>query len=243
MIEQLTNTLLLHMDGNREPGEPLRYLEIGVDNGHTFVEILATTPTGREVIKVGVDPYGVFQDGITRMTSQMFFALNETFWHQEFDIIYIDGCHFSPIVDQEISERLKILKPNGVILLDDTIPLKESSGTVCPEDLVKYCEKVSYPMGIDHTEADKHFSGYPHVQGDVWKSVAKLRMRNPDVSICSVGNMCTTLVMRGQQELIDEIPPEEMDWNFYANNINEILQPVTSFDDIANYVKKNENLR
>ena len=241
MVEQFINTLILHMDddSNRHIKEPIRYLEIGVDTGNTWTQILTTTPKGREVIKVGVDPYGKYTDGITRMTSQMFFAINEGFQKQEFDIIYIDACHFSYIVDQEVAESFKILRKNGIVLLDDTIPLEEASGTVHAEDLVSYCDKVSYPIGIDHTEAVQEFSGYPHVQGDVWKSVAKLRMKNPELSICSIGSLCTTMIMRGKQDLMEKVADEDINWDFYLKNNKEILQQVKVWDDINHYLNAN----
>ena len=241
MVEQLINSLINYMDGDtdRPSAEPLRYLELGVDNGNTWVEIPTKTSSGREIIKVGVDPYGKYTENITRMTSQMFFAINEGFWKQEFDIIYIDALHYSYIVDQEIRESLKILRKNGVILMDDTIPLKEASGTVYAEDMVSYCEKVSYPMALNHSEADLHFSGYPHVQGDVWRSLAKIRMRNPELSIRSVEPLCTSLLMKGKQTLMDNVPDDQLNWDFFVKHNEEILQKISTWEDLDHYLNAN----
>jgi hypothetical protein len=217
-------------------------LELGVDYGHTFSEISGKTTLGKEIIKVGVDPYGTYTDGITRMTSQMYFALNKTFWHNEFDIIYIDACHFAPIVNQEIKESLEILKPNGMILLDDTVPQVEESQRVLAEDLVTYCEKVSYPVNTSHTEAVPHFTGYPHVQGDVWKSVAEIRMTRPDLSVCSLMPLCTTFVIRGKQDLIKKIPNTEMNWEYYTSNLDVILNPIETMEQLGSFIEINTEL-
>ena len=242
MIDNVINSLFLHMDQARNPSQPLGYLEIGVDYGHTFGGIRDKLPSGTDIMKVGIDPYGTYTEGVTRMTSQMYFALNKTFWHHKFDIIYIDGCHFAPIINQEIEESLKILNPNGIILLDDTVPQTEESQRVVPEDLVSYCESVSFPVNISHTEAVPCFTGYPHVQGDAWKSVAALRMTRPDLSICSSPPWCTTFVMRGEQELIKERAYEKMDWEYYRSHFNDILNPIQTMAQLESYVKKNEGI-
>jgi len=242
MINDVINSLFLRMADTRHLSRPLQYLEIGVDYGHTFGNILEKLPCGTDIRKVGVDPYGTYTEGVTRMTSQMYFALNEVFWHHKFDVIYIDGCHFAPIVDQEIEQSLKILNPNGIILLDDTIPLTEESQRVTPEGFVDYCESVSFPVNTSHIEAVPSLTGYPHVQGDAWKSVARLRMTRRDVSICSATNWCTTFVMRGEQELIKEVGYEKMDWEYYKLNFKDILNPVITQDEFESYMKKNEGI-
>lgn len=242
MIAHVINEIFNHLGELGETEEPLRYLELGVDYGHTFSEISEKTTSGKEIIKVGVDPYGTYTDGVTRMTSQMYFALNGAFWRNEFDIVYIDACHFAPIVNQEIKESLEILKPNGMVLLDDTVPQIEESQRVLAEDLVAYCEKVSYPVNTSHTEAVPHFTGYPHVQGDVWKSVAEIRMTRPDLSVCSSMPLCTTFVMKGKQDLIKKIPNTEMNWEYYTSNLDVILNPIKTMEQLRNFIETNTEL-
>ena len=93
----------------------INYLEIGVDEGLTFDKIKAEY-NGIRVEKDGVDPYGEYTNNVHRMTSQVFFALNRQFWKKTYDVVFIDGCHFSPIVDEEIESSLKVLRPGGVII-------------------------------------------------------------------------------------------------------------------------------
>ena len=58
-----------------------------------------------------------FQDRteILRLTSDKFFEKNK----KEFDIIYIDGSHHSKDVKKDFENSIKIIKKNGIIILDD----------------------------------------------------------------------------------------------------------------------------
>ena len=75
-----------------ESSQPLRYLEIGVHKGETFQSVSSRIKE-IEVIKEGVDPYGPFSH-VHRMTSQVFFAINETFWKKKYDVIF-NICPYS----------------------------------------------------------------------------------------------------------------------------------------------------
>ncbi len=52
---------------------------------------------------------------ILRLTSDKFFEKNK----KEFDIIYIDGSHHSKDVKKDFENSIKIIKKNGLIILDD----------------------------------------------------------------------------------------------------------------------------
>ena len=65
--------------------------------------------------KVGVDPYS---GGNFRGTSDEFFSKN----NEKFDCIFIDGLHEYEQVCRDISNSLKILNKNGIILLHDCLP-------------------------------------------------------------------------------------------------------------------------
>ena len=222
-----------------ESSQPLRYLEIGVHKGETFQSVSSRIKE-IEVIKEGVDPYGPFSH-VHRMTSQVFFAINETFWKKKYDVIFLDALHFSPILDQEIGESLKILNEHGVLILDDTVPEKESSGSVEATSMVEWQKNLSYPLFKDYDpiceEASykyfKNFPGYPEVNGDCWKSVARIRMTRPDLKVGSIlppARGCT-LIVRGSQTLLASTPADQMDWDYFLNNHSNILQP-TSVEDV-----------
>jgi hypothetical protein len=84
------------------------YLEIGCFNNELFNFIKCKK-------KVGVDPYS---GGTIRKTSDDFFENNT----DKFDCIFIDGLHEYNQVKKDILNSLKILKPNGIIMLHDCLP-------------------------------------------------------------------------------------------------------------------------
>jgi len=243
MVDVINEALRIASNKKYNNDVPLRYLEIGVHTGATFNNVV-TKVSDREVIKEGVDPYGPF-NGVHRMTSQMFFALNEYFWKKKYDVIFIDAMHFSPITNQEIDESLKILKEPGMLVLHDTMPPKESSGTVTAESLVEYQKAVSNPLMQEYDPKDSYkyftnFPGFPDVNGDCWKSVVRIRMSRPDVKVCSFDEpyRCT-IVTRGTQPggLLDPVEPDEIDWNFFTQKYSGILN-IIDFSNFEKFVIK-----
>lgn len=91
------------------------YLEIGVQGKVCWDQINCT-------IKIGVEPIGdMFDERIKSMTSDQFFAQNDTM----FDIIFIDGDHDESQVSRDIVNALKFLRPGGAIVLHDAYPPAE----------------------------------------------------------------------------------------------------------------------
>ena len=86
------------------------YLEIGCFENENFDKINIES-------KTGVDPVS---GGTVRDTSDNFFLKNQIFY----DIIFIDGLHIYNQVRKDIANSLKFLKPNGIIILHDCLPLK-----------------------------------------------------------------------------------------------------------------------
>ena len=86
------------------------YLEIGCFENENFDKIYIES-------KTGVDPVS---GGTVRDTSDNFFLKNQIFY----DIIFIDGLHIYNQVRKDIANSLKFLKPNGIIILHDCLPLK-----------------------------------------------------------------------------------------------------------------------
>lgn len=92
------------------------YLEIGCDDDMLFSKINVLN-------KVGVDPY---TGGNVRKTSDEFFKLNKT----KFDLVFIDGLHYYEQVKKDIENSLDVLTPNGLILLHDCLPSRQSHQAV-----------------------------------------------------------------------------------------------------------------
>lgn len=92
------------------------YLEIGVDNGACFNNIVI-------INKVSVDPAIDYPHArpTFKMTSDEFFVSNE----KKFDIIFIDGLHHSDQVDKDIRNSINCLTDNGCILIHDSNPYSE----------------------------------------------------------------------------------------------------------------------
>ena len=120
------------------------YLEIGIENGHTFRAI-------KSLNKIGVDPSPKYQsDNIIIKTSDDFFADNK----QRFDSIFIDGMHQSDYVLRDFNNAIDILNLGGIIYLDDIFPVNEREQLKIP--IKHYYDKGILKYGEPWT-------------GDVWK--------------------------------------------------------------------------
>lgn len=138
-----------------------RYLEIGVQNpSQNFNKIQCE-------YKVSVDPNPNAQAQYI-LTSDKFFELiyrDEEFLieHKEqngfYDLIFIDGLHTSEQVEKDFQNALKILSPNGFIVLHDCNPEKEEH-TIVPRPTVT-----------------------GHWNGDIYKFACKLSINK---SFCTV---------------------------------------------------------
>lgn len=131
-----------------------RYLEIGVDRGWCFEQIICETKEGVDPGKDdgrsshGGDNSFAYENITYKTTSDDFFE-NYAPSLEKYDIIFIDGLHHSDQVDKDIQNSLQYLNEKGSIILHDCNPLTENSQIV------------------------------PRIQnfwhGDVWKSVVKFR--------------------------------------------------------------------
>lgn len=137
-----------------------RYLEIGVQNpAQNFDKINCE-------YKVGVDP-DLNADAIFRMDSDSFFRLIHSCVGEfigtpktgldsiptKYDLVFIDGLHTAEQVQKDFENALKILSPNGFIVLHDCNPQKEEH-TIVPR-----------PTARGHWNGDVwryavHFHGY-----------------------------------------------------------------------------------
>ena len=102
--------------------------------------------------KVGVD---TVSGGTIRKTIDEFFTDNS----DKFDCIFIDGLHHYSQVKKDIQNSLKILKPDGIILLHDCLPNNHF------EQAVPRCQ-ITW-------------------NGDVWKAIVECRVKeNIDTYTC-----------------------------------------------------------
>lgn len=95
-----------------------RYLEIGVQRGHTFSKM--DFP-----VKVGVDP-DKRSAATVHMGSDNYFATLDP--DTKFDLIFIDGLHHADQVVRDVENALKHLSEGGVIVCHDCDPPTKISG-------------------------------------------------------------------------------------------------------------------
>ena len=118
------------------------YLEIGVNEGQTFFEVSASH-------KVAVDPRFVFdvekaresQNGseFFEVTSDEYFSTISSHANP-FDVIYLDGLHTFEQTLRDFINSIEVLKPGGVIVIDDVLPTSYQAGLPSQLDSFKVKE-------------------------------------------------------------------------------------------------------
>jgi hypothetical protein len=166
------------------------YLEIGVAFGHCIRRIEAPN-------KDGVDP--VVEENVTcaeinyKMGSNEFFELPEIS-NKKYDVIFIDGLHHSEQVDIDIKNALEHLNDSGFIFLHDCNPPSYESQLV-PRQAVAW-------------------------NGDVWKSIVKLRYTTTDLDISVINtDYGVGIITKGKNTPIDKFTLDELlQWDTFKNN-------------------------
>jgi len=142
------------------------YLEIGIRNpNHNFNKIIAKH-------KVGVDPNPKAKATFL-MTSDEFFKQNI----ETFDIIFIDGLHYSSQVLKDIHNSLKFLNKYGTIVMHDCNPTTE---------IMQKIPRQSRAW-----------------TGDVWKAFVKIRSEKSNVKMFVIDtDYGVGIINKGKQYLI-----------------------------------------
>lgn len=169
------------------------YLEIGVDNGKNFHAVRVTGG------KVCVDPNC---PASYKMTSDKFFEVAQGKYL--FDLIFIDGLHEETQVIRDIENSLKLLSPNGTIVVHDCNPQQEKH------------------------QSEKRGDN-SHWNGTVWKGWVKVRSSHDDLTmtVLDMDEGCG-IIQRGTQAKIQM--PEFLDWAWFDRNRKHALNLV-SFEE------------
>ncbi len=187
-----------------EQNKYTRYLEIGVNDASCIRQIHADH-------KDGVDPFpgsevggGTYPEVNYPLSSDVFFTMISA--HDiEYDIIFVDGLHHSDQVDKDVANSLKHLAPNGRIVLHD-------------------CN----PQSIEHQEVPRRTGLW---NGDVWKSVARLRCTNDELQVHVVDiDWGVGVVSAGPQVLYTDAPLESCLEYAYLDKHREQLMNLISLD-------------
>ena len=174
----------------------INYLEIGVFKGENIREVKA-------IHKDGVDP------GAERfttpevnypMTSDEFFKLLEGHDEIKYDIIFIDGLHYSEQVDKDIQNSLKHVVEGGFIVLHD-------------------CNPISYEAQIIPRETVVW-------NGNVWKAFVEFKLNNPTYNCCVVDTDFGVGVIHnlGTDYKLDT---KVEDWEYFNSNRKELLNLIS----------------
>lgn len=195
-----------------------RYLEIGVQNpDQNFNKVICKEKTGVDPACVPSRTYGNTLEGwssqIIAVTSDDFF--NDT--NGVYDLIFIDGLHTAEQVQKDFQNAIKILSPNGFIVLHDCNPEKQEH-TIVPR-----------PTKTGHWN------------GDVYKFAAAMASveneicRKNGYDLCAhtvdIDNGC--LVFKDYfpiKNLTDYFPTgnyPEITWEYFEKNRNGLLNLVS----------------
>lgn len=137
-----------------------RYLEIGVESGRTLRDVKIQK-------KYAVDPYFHFNTFFPSRTYRFYKTDSDSFFNKilkseiRFEIIFLDGLHTFEQTWKDLQNSLKFVANNSIIIVDDTIPIDESSSL--PDQSA--CYKMRESLGNSH---DLRW------HGDVYKVVCAL---------------------------------------------------------------------
>lgn len=190
------------------------YLEIGVHRGDNIKKIVCD-------IKDSVDPY--INDKYDylekdqeypvtyKTTSDYFFENIAPNLNYKYDIIFIDGLHLTEQVDKDVENSLKYLNDNGTIVLHD-------------------CNPIEY----DHQIVPRI---YEYWNGDVWKSIIKLRNRK-DLNIFVIdSDTGLGVITKNPFQNSEILEKSEYSWEYFDKNRIKLLNIISSTDFIVKIYK------
>jgi hypothetical protein len=182
------------------------------NNYKTYLEIGVNTPNqpGYNWINVDVQlKHGVDPnvDTTYKVTSDVFF---EKYIPHKYDLIFVDGLHTFEQSYKDIINSLAFLNENGTIVVHDCNPINEISQRPIRES--------------------------NEWNGDVWKSILKLRLENKDLQIYTVDtDYGCSVIKKGRQDLLK--PENNMyDYFYFEKNKNKILNLISVNEFILKFV-------
>jgi glycosyltransferase involved in cell wall biosynthesis len=183
-----------------------KYLEIGVEYGYTFNNT-------HFVSKTGVDPDPKFDNiSLIKHTSNDYFkSINQ---NDKFDVIFIDGMHHYDNVKQDFINSLLHLNDNGIIFIDDCIPLNYNEQLITP--ISHYYENGILKYGEEWT-------------GTVWKFMHELLTNYSDkIKIQYFNNInyrgVVMIKVIEQFNFVSSNIIDSDDIEYYFNNWNQYLK-------------------
>ena len=201
------------------------YLEIGVNRGFCFFNIRCKNkiavdpkfeiPTWRKILYIFKNKSNI-RNKYYEQDSDTYFKSNT----KKFELIFIDGLHSFDQSYQDIINALQYLDSNGTIVVHDCNPITEASA--------------------QDVDSIKEAKNHPDYKGDwsgaVWKSIIKLRLQYPNISV----NVVDTdhglgIIMPSKKSTGESLPSlniEELKYKDLKNNRIKWLNLISTFDFI-----------
>lgn len=150
---------------------PVDYLEIGVRKGETFFGVPAKS-------LVGVDPFPDFDTGTLPEGYRFFETDSDSFFAEHsdslaFDFVFIDGLHQWRQTYRDVLNSLKVLRPGGLLLIDDVLPIDWYSAQSDP--------------GILETARAQGKVSHSCWFGDVYKVLKIIDEKHPELGFVTFG--------------------------------------------------------
>lgn len=138
-----------------------RYLEIGIDQGHTFADVVRGTNAVCWGVDITLDNflYPLLKSNprvrLWEESSDQFFDSEPLIHRDSFDVIFIDGDHSAGQVWNDLVSATGMITDDGTIILHDTMPLRQEWVESHCSDAYKTVERLT---GIFKTSAALHTS-------------------------------------------------------------------------------------
>lgn len=150
--------------------------------------------------KISVDPVPIGKIDFIGTSDEFFDSISNS--ETKFDIIFIDGLHLEEQVYKDIINSLCHLSDNGTIVCHDCLPVTEDAQ-----------KRIYVPGSLWN--------------GDVWKSIAKLRIERDDLEIKVVDTDHGCGIIRRGHNVPYEINDNELTYDYYTKNRNKLLNVIT----------------
>jgi SAM-dependent methyltransferase len=187
----MTRTEIIQFLINKTNGK--KYIEIGMGPGINFNNIQCE-------YKICVDPTPTVPVTF-RLTSDDFFDQN----NETFDIIFIDGLHWSEQVYKDINNSLRVLNDGGFIICHDMNPHSE------------FIQRYPQP------KLESEWTG------DCWKAWVKLKTERDDLYMVVVDtDYGCGIIKKGKQKIITI--DSELTWEMLENDRIRLLNLISVED-------------
>jgi len=200
------------------------YLEIGVFRGTNFFPIKARQ-------KIGVDPYFSFTNrrmikwymkNIYNILARYYEMDSDTFFTQGriergADVVFIDGLHTYAQSFKDVKNSLNHLNRRGIIIMHDCNPQSETAAFPAPS------KAHAAALNMDGWSGEWN--------GDVWKTICRLRSTHNDLHVFVLDCDCGLgIITRGEPEGLLCFTPAQVD-NMTYNDLAKDRQKLLNLKD------------